>query len=148
MKLFTQAQIRAGVFGALGALVPLIASLVVADVGRLADVDTAVIVGYVLRSLGLMFLGAIAVALQEVTDFRQALQLGMVAPALITSMINGSAIQKAEYQWFTPAYAGDFAVTATTTASTSPTTSEVSTSKEVVEEPLMRKVLRGIIGDY
>ena len=81
--------------GALGGSLPILVSLASADLAAFFDhfstLTTGNILGYCLKSIVLIVLGGTLAALNsEVTQPMSLVQLGIAAPALITSAINGS----------------------------------------------------------
>jgi hypothetical protein len=83
--------------GALGAVLPVLAGLLTVDLAGIIDNRDALTfghyVGYCIRLVVLILLGGIVASLNQ--GVRQPLaivQLGIAAPALITSYINGSSI--------------------------------------------------------
>jgi hypothetical protein len=88
---------RKFIIGGLGALLPVLVSLLAIDIAGVVDhwkeITVGTYVGYVLRDLILFVLGGVIAALNtEVTKPLTLVQLGIAAPALITSFINGSAV--------------------------------------------------------
>ena len=79
--------------GALGGLLPILVSLATTDLAAFFDHTTTLttgnMLGYGLRASVLIFLGGVVAALNsEVTQPMSLVQLGIAAPALITSAIN------------------------------------------------------------
>lgn len=90
--------IRFGI-GGLGGLLPLLATLVAIDLSAIASlIDSGgftlgLFVGYAIRILGLFALGGIMAALNsEIRNPLALVQIGIAAPALITSYMSGAAI--------------------------------------------------------
>lgn len=80
--------------GGLGALTPIIMNLLVVDLDALlADLTGVRIAGYLLRVIILFYLGGIIAYLHKSENSPVKLfELGIVAPALITAMLNASNI--------------------------------------------------------
>jgi hypothetical protein len=92
--------IRFGI-GGLGGLLPVIASLVAVDLTAIADLidkhtlTEGLCIGYAIRILGLFILGGIMAALNsEVTNPLALIQIGIAAPALVTSYLSGAVLNK------------------------------------------------------
>ena len=90
--------IRFGI-GGLGGLLPLLATLVAIDLSAIASLidnggfTLGLFVGYAIRILGLFALGGIMAALNsEIRNPLALVQIGIAAPALITSYMSGAAI--------------------------------------------------------
>lgn len=85
------------VIGGVGALTPVLLSLAVVDLRTtLQSADTIAIVGYLARVVALFCIGALTAWLhKQELDERKLFQLGMVGPALLTTMLNGSQINPA-----------------------------------------------------
>lgn len=101
--------------GALGGLLPVLVSLLATDIASIFDhrdvLTTGIYVGYILRLAVLLMLGGTIAALNTQVDHPLSLvQLGIAAPALITSYINGSSISSATKfsTIFSSAYAAEF----------------------------------------
>jgi hypothetical protein len=106
--------------GGLGGLLPVLASLVAVDltaISTLIDsqgITEGLCVGYSIRVFGLFLLGGIMAALNsEVKSPIALVQIGIAAPALVTSYISGAALTKNQNQKtsyniiFSQAYAAD-----------------------------------------
>lgn len=82
--------------GGLGALVPILLSIAVADSAKIAEYlgsEWLSAAGYVVRTLALFLVGAIWVYVDSsVNSRRKAIEIGIVAPALITATINASNV--------------------------------------------------------
>lgn len=83
--------------GALGGLLPILVSLLTVDIAPFFDgattLTTGNYVGYGVRVLVLVVLGGVMAALNsEVRNPMALVQLGIAAPALITSYINGASL--------------------------------------------------------
>jgi hypothetical protein len=81
--------------GSLGGLLPVLASLVTVDLAPIIDQANALTignyVGFGIRVVGLLLLGGIMAALnREVQQPLALVQLGIAAPALVTSYINSA----------------------------------------------------------
>jgi hypothetical protein len=90
--------------GGLGALTPILLSLVVVDMRTLmqkAD-DPVEVVGYLARVIGLFGVGALTAWLhKQEFDERKLFQLGMIGPALLTTMLNGAKVPPPSSSSFT-----------------------------------------------
>ena len=82
--------------GGLGGLLPLLATLVAVDLSSIAALidshqfTAGLYVGYALRVLGLFVLGGVVASLNsEVTNPIALVQIGIAAPALVTSYMAG-----------------------------------------------------------
>jgi hypothetical protein len=78
--------------GGLGALVPILLNLVVVDLQtQLQDVTALSVVSYLLRNVALFAVGGIVVTFFNASEQAPAklFQLGIVAPALLTALLNG-----------------------------------------------------------
>jgi hypothetical protein len=82
------------VLGGLGALTPIVVNLLVVDSTTIFGGLTAlVLIGYVIRIVVLFYLGGLVAYLhKEENSGLQLFELGIVAPALITSLMNGARI--------------------------------------------------------
>ena len=85
--------------GGLGGLLPLIVSLIAVDIAAFSFLDqgtgvpTGVIVGYCVRVAALFLLGGIIAALnKDIENPLSLVQIGIAAPALVTSYLSGAAI--------------------------------------------------------
>ena len=83
------------VVGGLGALTPILLSLIVVDMRTLLQAahDPVEVIGYLARVVRLFGVGALTAWLhkQEI-DERKLFQLGMIGPALLTTMLNGAKV--------------------------------------------------------
>jgi hypothetical protein len=82
--------------GGAGALTPIILNLLVVDASRsLREITFIVAIGYVLKVVSLFYLGGMTAALhRQEHDPLRVFELGIVAPALLTTFINGSRAEK------------------------------------------------------
>lgn len=83
-------------YGCLGALTPIILNLIIVDPHTvLSDITPLVIVGYILRVVGLCLAACIVIWLNsdEVKPVK-LFQLGIAAPAVLTGMLNGAVLAK------------------------------------------------------
>src|SRR5262245_17192775 len=87
---------RKVVIGGLGALTPIIISLLVVDLGVVfKGVTTVVFLTYTIRVLVLFYLGALVACLhKDENDQLKLFELGIAAPALLTVLINGAQLSK------------------------------------------------------
>lgn len=83
------------VAGALGGLTPVILNMLVVDLSVALQGATALVAAsYALRAVALTVVGGVAGWLHDdETRAARVFQLGMVAPALLTGMINGAAVR-------------------------------------------------------
>ena len=83
------------VIGGLGALTPIIMNLLAVDLeALLVKVTLFALIGYILRGLVLFFLGGVIAYLHKDENNRlKIFELGIVAPALITALINAGNVQ-------------------------------------------------------
>jgi hypothetical protein len=84
--------------GGLGGLLPVLASLVAVDLASFASIidnhgiTEGLVIGYVVRTVGLFALGGIMATLNsEVKTPLALVQIGIAAPALVTSYLTGAA---------------------------------------------------------
>src|SRR4029077_17132946 len=83
--------------GGLGGLLPPIVGLLSYDLSSVIDnidlLTTGALLGYLIRTAILVGLGGIFAAFQDVSAKRVTLlQMGIAAPAIITTYINGAAV--------------------------------------------------------
>ena len=85
---------RRFLIGGCGALAPILLSLVVFDGRVLATLDLAVTLGYVIRVAALFAIGGLAVVFldRDEVDAVKLFKLGIAAPALLTTAINGRSV--------------------------------------------------------
>lgn len=124
--------------GGVGGLAPTLLNLVVVDVdARARGFTILVLVGYLLRTCGLFLLGGIWAYLhQRETSPAKVFQLEMLAPAVLTSLINAGNASKtlqASLTFARPAYAAD-------------ATSTQTYKFSVPEETPVQQLVRGITG--
>jgi hypothetical protein len=88
-------------FGGLGGLVPVIASLAAIDIVAFAalidnhTISEGLCIGYTIRVLGLFALGGIMACVNtEVRNPWALVQIGIAAPALVTSYLSGAALNR------------------------------------------------------
>lgn len=104
--------------GGMGGLLPILASLITVDLAVITalvdkqDVTIGLCVGYALRIVCLFVLGGVVAALNsEVVNPMALVQIGIAAPALVTSYLSGAALMKGQEQaglgdlFISPAYA-------------------------------------------
>jgi hypothetical protein len=82
--------------GALGAILPILVSLITVDLAPIIDgfgsLTPGVYIGYGIRVLALLVVGGIVALINAATTSPLALlQIGVAAPALVTSLINGAS---------------------------------------------------------
>jgi hypothetical protein len=77
--------------GGLGALTPIVLNLVIVDLNTtLANLTALVFLGYLLRVVVLFYLGGLVAYFQEEKSRLKLFELGIVAPALLTGIMNGT----------------------------------------------------------
>jgi hypothetical protein len=83
--------------GGLGALTPILLNLVVVDLKTIfASMTALVLLGYLIRVVLLFYLGGlVAYFHKEEKKALKLFELGIVAPALLTALINGANVQNA-----------------------------------------------------
>lgn len=89
-------------WGGAGAMAPILASLVILDIDSLVHALREVsedggylVLGYSIRILVLFLLGGVWASLDKLeVEPKKLFQLGIIAPAMITGMLNASALQK------------------------------------------------------
>jgi hypothetical protein len=83
--------------GAMAGITPLLVSLISVDVELLADIFVpAIVIGYLIKAIGLMVLGAFVVFVNSESDYKKAFQLGLMAPALVVGTINANNFSEAK----------------------------------------------------
>jgi hypothetical protein len=79
--------------GGLGALTPIIMNLLVVDFHLLKDLTLFTVLGYLVRVIVLFYLGGLVAYLHKSEESPVKLfELGIVAPALITALLNGGNV--------------------------------------------------------
>lgn len=85
--------------GAAAGITPLLVSLVSVDAEFIVDVFIPkIFVGYLIKAIALMALGAFVVFVNSESDFKKAFQLGIMAPALVVGSINASNLSGAKQE--------------------------------------------------
>ena len=88
--------VRRGLLGGVGALLPVSVSLLAVDLPKTFEhISALVILGWAVKAVVLFFLGALVAGLHR--DERsplKLLELGIVAPALITTLVNGAQVDR------------------------------------------------------
>ncbi len=94
--------------GGLGALTPIVVNLLVIDLERVfSNITIIVALSYFLRVLTLFYLGGIVAFLhRDEQDRLKLFELGIVAPALITALLNASYATQANKAQVSPAPEG------------------------------------------
>jgi len=83
--------------GAAAGITPLMVSLISVDAELiLGAFVTRIFIGYLIKAIGLMALGAFVVFVNSESDYKKAFQLGIMAPALIVGSINASNFSDAK----------------------------------------------------
>lgn len=83
---------KAVLAGAVGGLTPLVINLVAIDASALGTATAGEVVGYMIRGAAFMFLGAIVVLMQGESNVKKAVQMGLVAPAILSQFLNAQHI--------------------------------------------------------
>jgi len=92
-------QREAMIWGAVAALVTVVAETLFIDPTSLfKDFDTIAFLGYCVKGLILMGLGAIMVRVNQEVNIQKAFQLGLIAPVLIIGMQSGASLDDAHKQ--------------------------------------------------
>lgn len=80
--------------GGLGAVIPIVVNFAIVDFATImVSLTIVVVVGYLIRFVVLFFLGALwGYIHSSESDPKKIVQLGMVAPALITGILNASNV--------------------------------------------------------
>lgn len=85
--------------GALAGALPILINLINADASTIfKKFDFVVFLGYCLKVILLMGLGAFLVRVNEETDLKKAFQLGIMAPALVVGLVNGNNLNDMQKQ--------------------------------------------------
>jgi hypothetical protein len=85
--------------GALAGITPLLVSLISVDAELIVSgFDPMIFIGYLIKVLGMMTLGAFVVFVNSESDFKKAFQLGLMAPALIVGTINADNFSEAKQE--------------------------------------------------
>jgi hypothetical protein len=85
--------------GAMAGITPLLVSLISVDVELLMDgFVPAIVIGYLIKAIGLMALGAFVVFVNSECDYKKAFQLGLMAPALVVGTINANNFNEAKQE--------------------------------------------------
>jgi hypothetical protein len=85
--------------GAMAGITPLMVSLVSVDAEMIVEEFVPTIfIGYMIKAIGLMVLGAFVVFVNSESDFKKAFQLGLMAPALVVGTINASNFNEAKQE--------------------------------------------------
>lgn len=85
-------KVKAACFvGAVSGIMPLLVSLVGVDAELIVDsFELDIFIGYMIKVIGLMMLGAFVVFVNSEVDLKKAFQLGLMAPAFIVGAINAN----------------------------------------------------------
>lgn len=85
--------------GALAGTLPILINLINADASTIFKTfDFIVFLGYCVKVILLMGLGAFLVRVNEETDIKKAFQLGIMAPALVIGLLNGNDLNDVRKQ--------------------------------------------------
>jgi len=77
--------------GAIAGTTPLLVNLVGVDASLIIDnFELSIFLGYLIKALGLMILGAFVVFVNSEVDLKKAFQLGIMAPAFVIGAINAN----------------------------------------------------------
>lgn len=83
--------------GAAAGITPLVVSLISVEAELILDIFAPkILIGYLIKTAGLMALGAFVVFVNSESDYKKAFQLGIMAPALIVGTINASNFSDAK----------------------------------------------------
>jgi len=133
--------------GGLGALTPVIMNLVAVDLeALLVKLTLLALIGYILRGLVLFFLGGVMAYLHKDENNRlKIFELGIVAPALITALINAGNVQvpKATVQKYGTATGSIISIPS---AYAQPTEKEEIKTFSLPEETRAQQFWRGLTG--
>jgi len=138
--------------GGVGALTPILLNLAVVDAPTLSNVTLAVIAGYVLKVVILFYVGGMTAALhRKEEDPIRIFELGIVAPALLTTLINGAYREKHNYESPSqPAAVSDalkwLLPSELVAAETTNQPRTVYSFHQAPPEPLAQQFLRGLVG--
>jgi hypothetical protein len=87
------------IVGGVGGALPFIIDLLHVDAASMFQgVDTLIIAGYAVRVLLLIILGAFLVWINSEDDLRKALQIGIMAPAIIVGFMNSAELHNAKVE--------------------------------------------------
>jgi hypothetical protein len=134
-------------YGGAGALAPLMVSLVLVDIdvlsGYLANIDGGGIyraAGYAVQFVVLFVIGGLwATMHRSERDPRKLFQLGLVAPAMITAMLNASNVQQAqEVSWLPDSFAIVSSAHAQSTEQVAPVVSKPTPLEQFLDGLLKR----------
>jgi len=85
--------------GAAAGVTPLLVSLISVDAEMIVDnFVPRIFVGYMIKAIGLMALGAFVVFVNSEVDFKKAFQLGIMAPALVVGTMNANNFSDAKQE--------------------------------------------------
>lgn len=91
------AQKEAVLWGAVAGAATVLTELLALDPASLfSDFNWATFLGYTVKTLGLMVLGAMVVRVNQETSIQKAFQLGIMAPALIVGLQSGANVGSLE----------------------------------------------------
>jgi len=91
-------KIRAACFvGAISGIAPLLVNLIGVDAELIIDsFQLKIFIGYMIKAMGLMALGAFVVFINSEVDLKKAFQLGLMAPAFVVGAINANNYSNAK----------------------------------------------------
>ena len=82
--------------GAIAGIAPLLVNLISVDAAMIVDsFDRTMLIGYLIKAVGLTVLGAFVVYVNSERDLKKAFQLGLMAPALVMGAINANNYSEA-----------------------------------------------------
>lgn len=83
--------------GAIAGATPLLISLISVDAELIVDnFVPKIFIGYMIKTIGLMLLGAFVVFVNSECDLKKAFQLGIMAPALVVGTLNANNFNEAK----------------------------------------------------
>ena len=90
---------KALIVGGIGGLLPVLMCLTQQDAATMYDTfDFAKFAGHCTKAVLLSFLGALLVWINSIDDLKQALQIGIMAPAVVVGFMAGSQLEDAQSQ--------------------------------------------------
>ena len=75
--------------GGIAANAPTLLNLATVDQIVLTDISLSASLGYIVRLIAFFFMGVLVVAINKEDNWKKAVQIGMLAPTLLTSYLNG-----------------------------------------------------------
>ena len=88
---------KACIVGAVSGISPLLVSLVNVDAELIINgFERHILIGYIIKAIGLMILGAFVVFVNSEVDLKKACQLGKMAPAFILGALNTNNLSESK----------------------------------------------------